>query len=205
MFTAISAPPAHRAAPAALNIDLVFPIRDEISAWLMCLKAELLYDAGIINGNELDAVIERAAAAIGRPKITVTYPMAAGDVPDGPWMGRAVPLIKEQSGVEGVFQPEDLRALGAAFDEAWEELEKSGLYFETDYQPQRVRNTLGKYIIEEAKKGQRDIVRLRDSALLLYRSYEKPPAPANRPPQPPQSVKPKRMQFQPDASSPRLF
>jgi hypothetical protein len=47
-----------------LNIDLVFPIRDEVSAWLMCLKAELLYDAGIINDNELNAVIERAAAAI---------------------------------------------------------------------------------------------------------------------------------------------
>ena len=57
MLTAIPATPAHRAAPAAfyhrgrtgtrilrdnLNIDLVFPIRDEVSAWLMCLKAELL-------------------------------------------------------------------------------------------------------------------------------------------------------------------
>ena len=70
MFTAVSETPAHRVAPAAfhhrrragtrllrdnLNIDLVFPIRDEISAWLMCLKAELLYDAGIVNDNELDA------------------------------------------------------------------------------------------------------------------------------------------------------
>jgi len=50
----------------SLNIDLVFPIRDEVSAWLMCLKAELLYDAGIINDNELNAVIGRAAAAIER-------------------------------------------------------------------------------------------------------------------------------------------
>jgi hypothetical protein len=47
-----------------LNIDAVFPIRDEISAWLMCLKAELLHDAGIIDDSELNAVIERAAAAI---------------------------------------------------------------------------------------------------------------------------------------------
>jgi hypothetical protein len=93
-------------------------------------------------------------------------------------------LIEEQNGAEGVFQPEDLRALGAAFDEAWEELEKSGLYFETDYQRQRVRNTLGNYIIEEAKKGQRDIARLRDGALLLYRSYAEPPPLANRPPRP---------------------
>jgi hypothetical protein len=98
MFTAVSETPAHRVAPAAfhhrrragtrllrdnLNIDLVFPIRDEISAWLMCLKAELLYDAGIVNDNELDAVIERAAAAIGqKDEGTATYPMAVGDAPE---------------------------------------------------------------------------------------------------------------------------
>ena len=83
MFTAVSETPAHRVAPAAfhhrrragtrllrdnLNIDLVFPIRDEISAWLMCLKAESLCEAGIISDNELDAVIERAAASIGPPE-----------------------------------------------------------------------------------------------------------------------------------------
>jgi hypothetical protein len=51
-----------------LNIDAVFPIHDEVSAWLMCLKAELLYDADIINDNELNAVIERAAAAIDQPQ-----------------------------------------------------------------------------------------------------------------------------------------
>jgi hypothetical protein len=62
-----------------LNVDLVFPIRDEISAWLMCLKAELLYDTGIINDNELDAVIERAAGAIGHPeKVT-------GEPPNTRW------------------------------------------------------------------------------------------------------------------------
>jgi hypothetical protein len=78
MFTAIPATPTHRLAPVALhhrsragtrlNIDLVFPIRDEISAWLMCLKAESLCEAGIISDNELDAVIERAAASIGPPE-----------------------------------------------------------------------------------------------------------------------------------------
>jgi hypothetical protein len=51
-----------------LNIDLVFPIRDDVSAWLMCIKAELLYDARIINGNELNAVIERAASPFPRVK-----------------------------------------------------------------------------------------------------------------------------------------
>jgi hypothetical protein len=47
-----------------LNIDLVFPIRDDVSAGLMCVKAELLYDAGIINVSELNAVIGRAAAVV---------------------------------------------------------------------------------------------------------------------------------------------
>ena len=47
-----------------LNIDLVFPIRDDVSAGLMCLKAELLYDAGIIKASELNVVIGRASAII---------------------------------------------------------------------------------------------------------------------------------------------
>ena len=29
-----------------LDIDLIFPIKDEVSAWLMYLKAELLFEAG---------------------------------------------------------------------------------------------------------------------------------------------------------------
>jgi hypothetical protein len=47
-----------------LNIDLIFPIKDEISAALMCLKAELLFEAGIIDTDEMSAVIERAAAVL---------------------------------------------------------------------------------------------------------------------------------------------
>ena len=47
-----------------LNIDLVFPIKDEVSAWLMCLKAESLYEAGIIDTDEMSAVLERAAAIV---------------------------------------------------------------------------------------------------------------------------------------------
>jgi hypothetical protein len=47
-----------------LDIDLIFPIKDEISAALMCLKAELLFQAGIIDADEISAVIERAAAVL---------------------------------------------------------------------------------------------------------------------------------------------
>jgi hypothetical protein len=48
-----------------LNIDQVFPIQDDVSAWLMCVKAELLHDAGIINAKELNVVIERATTKSG--------------------------------------------------------------------------------------------------------------------------------------------
>jgi hypothetical protein len=52
-----------------LNIDLVFPIRDDVSARLMWIKAELLYDAGIINAKELVVVTERAAAVVDHPEV----------------------------------------------------------------------------------------------------------------------------------------
>jgi hypothetical protein len=69
---------------------------------------------------------------------------------------------------EGVFQPQDLRILTGAFDEAWRRLEKSGVRFDSNYQRREARNTLGKYIIDAAKDGERDKRRLRDCALLLY-------------------------------------
>jgi hypothetical protein len=47
-----------------LNIDLIFPMKDDVSAWLMCVKAETLYQAGIIDTNELNAILERAAAVL---------------------------------------------------------------------------------------------------------------------------------------------
>ena len=95
------------------------------------------------------------------------------------WVGRAVLQIIEHNTAKGIFEPEDLRVLTAAFDEAWKRLEKSGVRFETDYQRHQVRNTLGKCIIEQAKGGERDKGRLRDSALLLYCQsiLRKPPHP----------------------------
>ena len=50
--------------PHELDIDLIFPIKDEVSAWLMCLKAELLFDAGVIDTDEKCVVLARAAAVL---------------------------------------------------------------------------------------------------------------------------------------------
>jgi hypothetical protein len=47
-----------------LNIDQVSPNKDEVSAWLMCLKAESLYEADMIDTDEMSAVLERACAVL---------------------------------------------------------------------------------------------------------------------------------------------
>jgi hypothetical protein len=82
--------------------------------------------------------------------------------------GSTVLQLIKSLGAEGVFSPEDLSVLVAAFDEAWAGLEKSGVRFDSDYERQRARNMLGKYIIEEAKNGEHDKSRLSQAALLLY-------------------------------------
>jgi hypothetical protein len=68
----------------------------------------------------------------------------------------------------GVFQPDDVRILVAAFDSAWRSLLASGITFESDRELQAVRDRLAKYIIEQARHGERDQRRLRDGALLQY-------------------------------------
>jgi hypothetical protein len=47
-----------------LDIDLIFPIKDDVSAWIMYLKAELLFEAGVIDSDELSAVLQRVAATL---------------------------------------------------------------------------------------------------------------------------------------------
>lgn len=67
-----------------------------------------------------------------------------------------------------VFDPGTIRTLTTAFDAAWQRLQNSGVGFESDHQSDQARNTLAKYIIEQARQGERDERRLRDGALLQY-------------------------------------
>jgi hypothetical protein len=67
-----------------------------------------------------------------------------------------------------VFDPEAIRVLTAAFDHAWQRLQNSGVRFDSDRQSEQARNALAKYIIEQARQGERDERRLRDGALLQY-------------------------------------
>src|SRR4029450_4566826 len=74
--------------------------------------------------------------------------------------------IDEYAG--GVFSPDDVRILVAAFEDAWRSLLASGITFESDRDSNAVRDTLAKHIIEQARYGERDQRRLRDGALLQY-------------------------------------
>jgi hypothetical protein len=69
-------------------------------------------------------------------------------------------------GEEGVFGPDEVRILVAAFDAAWEAVKTSGAPFsEPDYQD-TARDILAKSIIYAAKIGERDERTLTESALL---------------------------------------
>ena len=48
----------------SLDLELIFPIRDESSAQLMSLKAECLLSAGLISKSEERVVLGKAAKAV---------------------------------------------------------------------------------------------------------------------------------------------
>jgi hypothetical protein len=73
-----------------------------------------------------------------------------------------------QHGEAGAFTPEEITILAAAFDEAWEQVLKSGARLDSERRKEEARNALGKYIIQEALQGERDARRLREGALLSY-------------------------------------
>ena len=66
----------------------------------------------------------------------------------------------------GAFDPDVVRILIDAFDEAWQSLEKSGVTYATDGHATETRDRLAKRIIELARGGERNQRVLRDAALL---------------------------------------
>jgi hypothetical protein len=88
----------------------------------------------------------------------------------------------------GVFDPDEIRILAAAFDKAWENVQASGVTFDTKAKTDLARAILAKHIIAAAKDGEFDQDRLRNGALLALtqsnlRSVPRPPQ-ANQPPLP---------------------
>ncbi len=65
----------------------------------------------------------------------------------------------------GVFEPDEVVILLAAFDKSWGAVQASGVRFPPD-ELEFVRAILAKHIVAAAMKGERDVGRLRDGALL---------------------------------------
>jgi hypothetical protein len=81
----------------------------------------------------------------------------------------------------GVFAPDAVRTLIAAFDGAWQSILASGARLSAQ-QSELTRALLAKYIIEQARQGELDERRLRDGALLhLSRSNLRRSPPNSRP------------------------
>ena len=72
-----------------------------------------------------------------------------------------VPLLES----DGFFDPEATKILTAAFDTAWQMLKTSGNVLAADYRSVSTRDLLAKRIIEVARQGERDPIRLVDDAL----------------------------------------
>jgi hypothetical protein len=66
---------------------------------------------------------------------------------------------------EGVFGPDEVHILVAAFDKAWETVQASGVRY-PEAKAEQVRAILAKHIIAAAMNDERDLGRLRDGALL---------------------------------------
>jgi hypothetical protein len=66
---------------------------------------------------------------------------------------------------DGYFDPDATNILTAAFDTAWQMLKTSGSVLAADYRAARTRELLAKRIIEVAREGERDPIRLADDAL----------------------------------------
>jgi hypothetical protein len=71
-------------------------------------------------------------------------------------------FLKEHS---GVFGPDEVHILVAAFDKAWETVQASGVRY-PEAKAEQVRAILAKHIIAAAMNGERDLGRLRDGARL---------------------------------------
>jgi hypothetical protein len=82
---------------------------------------------------------------------------------------------------DDVFDLGTVSILMAAFDSAWQSIKNSRAQL-SEKQSELVRETLAKHIIEQARQGEFDQVRLRDGSLLhLAKSNLKYPPTSSRP------------------------
>jgi hypothetical protein len=63
------------------------------------------------------------------------------------------------------FDPATCDAMGLAFDSAWQKLLVSGTHLAASWYADATREALAMHIIDLAKRGERDVNRLRDDAV----------------------------------------
>ena len=80
--------------------------------------------------------------------------------------GRGVERHLRTANGDGTFDPEAVRVLTAALDDAWRSLQISGAYFKSLGHAEATRERLALRIIEMAMLGERDPARLSEDALL---------------------------------------
>ena len=67
----------------------------------------------------------------------------------------------------GVFYPEEVQILVAAFDDAWSRLQSSHAPFAEEAHAPAAREILAKHIIRAAQRGERNPRQMTDDALLV--------------------------------------
>ncbi len=75
-------------------------------------------------------------------------------------MGTVHPFKEHQQ-----FDPATCEAMGLAFDTAWQKLLASGSHLASSVYADPTREALAMHIINSAKRGERDVNRLRDDAV----------------------------------------
>ena len=80
-------------------------------------------------------------------------------------------FLEADAQVNGRLEPEAVRIITRAFDEAWRSLQKSGAISPEPGQAEAVRERLAQRIIELARLGERDRRLLRDNALLYLTQH----------------------------------
>jgi hypothetical protein len=87
----------------------------------------------------------------------------------------------QSHGSDGVFDPEAVRILTAALNEALKAINTTGVSFASRDHAEAVREILAKRIIELARNGERDQRRLNEDALFHLAQQNLKTRPAARP------------------------
>jgi hypothetical protein len=75
----------------------------------------------------------------------------------------------------GFFDPEATKILTVAFDTSWQMLKTSGNVLAADFRAGSTREFLAKRIIETARQGERDPIRLAEDALAYLATLQAAP------------------------------